>query len=56
MPKGNINFKEMRKKVIQPFDNSENIPSNPLNKLSFRAIKKNDSTRRCTTRVETSPS
>lgn len=44
MQKGNINFKEIRKKVIhhQNNQNSENIPMNPTTtKVSFRGIKRN---------------
>jgi len=42
MHKGNINFKEIRKKVInQPsFENDENIALNPTYKISFRGIKR----------------
>ena len=43
MQKGNINFKEIRKKVIHNIfnDNIENIPANPAHKVSFRGIKRN---------------
>lgn len=42
MQRSNINFKEIRKKVIyQNNSNSENIPLNPIHKVSFRGIKRN---------------
>ncbi len=43
MQKGNINFKEIRKKVIHNpcNDNIENVPVNPTHKISFRGIKRN---------------
>lgn len=42
MQRSNINFKEIRKKVIyQNNSNSENIPQNPIHKVSFRGIKRN---------------
>lgn len=42
MRKGSANFKDVRNRVAQPFNNAENIPLNPLNKISFQAIKKLD--------------
>ena len=47
MRKANTNFKEMRRKVINPSANQENIPLNPTSKLSFRAIKKETINQEC---------